>query len=76
MHDFEGVERVHQVGVPQKQQRQIQDEFQHIDLIISDKHLPSASKKAFITGYNKDRKFTEALAQITTSMFSTINCCI
>ena len=60
--DFEGVERVHQVGVPQKHQRKIHEEVQHIEFIISSIHLSSASKKAFIQGYNKDHEFTEALS--------------
>ena len=59
--DFAGVEKEHQIGVPQRQQQRIQDQVQRIEFIIPSIHLSSASKKAFSKGYNMDSKLLEAL---------------
>ncbi|CCI42170.1 unnamed protein product [Albugo candida] len=61
MRDFSSVDSVHQVGVLQLQQRESHDQIQNIDFIISSIHLSSITKKAFMSGYTKDREFKETL---------------
>lgn len=60
LREFSGVDRVHQVVVPQLRQRQIHDQFHHIDFIMSSIQLSSITKKAFMSGYSKDREYKEA----------------